>query len=134
MSVRAALILLLALNLTGCGPIYSTRTELIPPSTAEGKLALNDCLHHKQECSNSCQNIQVQCEQNEAIRHVATEVVEALARKDGDDKKHRSRGSKCNQHMKNCGNGCENTYLACFQNVGGIVNTYRECVYNCHKA
>lgn len=132
--MRFLLVLVLTFCLSACGPIYSTRTELIPPASPEAKLALNECLQHRQACSTTCQGIQVQCEQNEAIKHVAAEVVEALAHKDTTDDKKYHRNSQCKQHLNQCNKGCENTYLACFQNVGGIVNTYQECVFNCPKA
>lgn len=127
------ILLVLCLGLVGCGPVYQTRTEYIPPSTPEGKLALNDCLHHQQDCKTDCDSIQVQCEQNEAIVSIASTVADAITKKDTDAKKNHRHAQKCTKRVNTCKNSCHQTYNACYQNVGGTINTYRICVYNCDK-
>lgn len=130
---RGLFLCFLILGLSGCGPIYRTQQDFIPPSTAEGKLALNSCLHERQECQNTCDSIRVQCQQNEAMVKIAGEVVDAISRSNQNDKKRTRRYSQCEQNRRQCQNRCEKTYQACYQNVGGTIRTYKICVYNCDK-
>ena len=120
------------LCLVGCGPVYQTTYDYIPPSNPEDKLQLNECLHGRQQCRQSCQSMRLQCENNEALKEVATKVVDAI--KKGDKTSSFSSSHyHCTASENNCLADCDNSYRACYENCGGTVIQHTECVARCPR-
>ncbi|MCK5521664.1 MAG: hypothetical protein KAI83_00895 [Thiomargarita sp.] len=96
----------------GCGPIYDTVDNFIPPATSQGKI-----------CANNCESQKMMCEQ--------------LA----DQKKENCelRGEQACKNKKDCDkpycsadySKCERSYKTCYKSCGGKVESKRICVMGC---
>ena len=137
MHIRPAILLVLgALLLGGCGPVYRTTYHFSPP---EGQRA--------RECVNACQATQQQCEANETYAYEqcqnraerSVQACESRKRFEPDPKK----GWKkpvCVENCVSCNRPycasasterCNERYRACYATCGGTVEKTVECTSNC---
>lgn len=118
------MIFLLLCGLSGCGPIYETRYNLTPP---KGQLG--------QVCINQCDQIRLQCMQNQDQRNQNCETQNRLARLEYEQCKN-NRYSDCYDSSTWCDSVdhemCEEQFRFCYQNCGGIVQGYEVCVFGCN--
>ena len=106
--------------LAGCGPMYETRYNFLPPESASGRA-----------CIFQCDNGKMQCEQIEDMQKERCE-----DRADRDYDRCRDRGEKyC--YRESCSadyTRCEDRYRSCYSSCGGKVEKYEMCVSFCEGA
>jgi len=117
-------LLSLIVILSGCGPIYETRYNLTPPPGQMGQI-----------CANQCDQIRLQCIQNEDQRNQNCETQNRLARLEYEQC--RDKGySDCYDSSIWCDASdhevCEEQFRMCYRNCGGTVQSYQVCVFGCN--
>ncbi len=122
-------LLLLIPLLAGCGPVYRTVYDYVPPDDPAGKQCLNQCLQMYETCRSSAENRAAQeratCQQTAALTYAA-----CLASAKTDlDRSRCSSSSYCNRQADF--SYCMSNYRLCYQNCGGIVTSREECVEFC---
>lgn len=127
-------LLIAALLLAGCGPIYSTDYQLVPPKSNEGRMCANNCLMSQQNCQLSCDNTNLQCEQAERYRAENEFLKYQRDRLAAGKEVKRSESSfyssyRCN--TDDCKANCENTMRLCHTNCGGQVVPHTYCSAFC---
>jgi hypothetical protein len=118
----------LLISLTGCGPIYDTRYDLIPPTDDAGRF-----------CTVECERLQLDCRRAEDRKYQDCTRDRQDAQNDYQRclNKHKNDSSKCRGLSPNtyCSSAnysmCDSDYRRCFQNCGGQVHSYQVCVFNC---
>lgn len=127
---NALLLLVLALVLVSCGPVYQTTYTYEPPSSFEGRQCVNDCLSQKSACNFRCQRNYQEC----------TFAAQQQADFENRHHRHRHRRDRDNDFMvypdtsqcvSDC--GCGNDYNQCYENCGGIITSHSRCVAFCNK-
>ncbi len=114
---------MLAVALSGCGPMYETRYNLTPPPGQMGQV-----------CVNQCDQIRLQCMQGEDLRVQNCETQNRLARLEYEQCRQRGY-SDCYEDTTWCSadyEPCEGQFRQCYQNCGGKVESYQVCVFNCN--
>jgi len=112
----------------GCGPMYQTDYNLVPPKTESGRA----CTYH-------CDTTKLQCRQIEQLR---VDRCEMQAREDQricenqirwdkgrSPKWYECGGSSCSADNEQC----EAQYRSCYQSCGGRVESTTRCVANCDQ-
>src|SRR5688572_29762132 len=61
-SMKKFKLLILAVLLASCGPMYQTNYEIVPPQSETGRMCANNCLLSKSYCEQSCRMEQSHCE------------------------------------------------------------------------
>ena len=112
------------MTLSGCGPIYETRYNLTPPQGQMGQI-----------CTNQCDQIRLQCIQNEDQRLQNCETQNRLARLEYEQCRN-MKYSDCYDSSTWCDSSdhemCEGQFRACYSNCGGKVESYQVCVFGCN--
>lgn len=120
--------------LMGCGPVYQTGYEIIPPKSEMGRMCANNCLMAQTNCTQACEIQKNQCREIERLRaesdynsYVAQQSREGrVAKRELHDF---YRMSYCDQ--SSCDENCQNTYHICHTNCGGNVIPYTYCSAFC---
>lgn len=115
--------------LAGCGPVYRTVYDYIPPEDQAGRQCLNQCLQMQQMCNSSAENRAAQeratCQQTAALTYAAC----LASAKTDQDRSRCSSSSYCNRQADF--SYCTSNYNMCYQNCGGMVASRVECVEFC---
>lgn len=132
---RILTLLLLAITITACGPVYKTEYRFQTPPTQQGKVCANNCLDKMEACKANCRTSIAECkrikslEAENAYLHYVNE-----RRADGKEVEKTKRSfenfSGCN--LK-CEEGCESVHRICHSNCGGNVVEHRYCTAFCDQ-
>jgi hypothetical protein len=124
----ALVLSLLVAALTGCGPIYTTRYDYIPPTTESGAYCVAQCERNRLDCRRYEDRKSDRC--NQDVRAAKADYEDCLSRNNRDIMKcnDRSFGMLCAAPSYS---GCDDDYRRCFQYCGGMVNSHQECALNC---
>lgn len=125
----------LALAVVGCGPIYDTTYEMIPPSDGHGRMCTAQCQQTQSFCRANCQQLHQECVSEERHRgmHEYDQYVRERRREGLQIK--RSPDSFINTYRcdTSCESGCEGDYRQCFATCGGKVIPHRVCTAFCDQ-
>lgn len=121
------------LMLSGCGPMYQTTYNYIPPHSYRGRRCVNRCLSDRSYCRSQCQTNLQSCETNAnliAMPQYLSYVQEQNASHQPINESITDFAdySRCSSHC-----GCATTYRECFTNCGGAVIVNRQCVAFCNQ-
>lgn len=122
------LLMLVALPLTACGPMYDTFYTFTPPETASGQQCLMQCEHLKMQCR-SMEEMRVDaCEERSrwAQERCRDDI---YRRKHREPKWHECGSESCTADLERC----EASYRSCYQSCGGRVTSETRCVANCDQ-
>ncbi len=114
---------LLALLITGCGPVYETQYSYRKPPTQEGIACTFQCENLHLQCTHNKELRQQNCETNNRIMQLEYE--QCVANK-GED--------KCSRDSNSCEidlDSCKDTYNRCYTSCGGSVSSRVICVEDC---
>lgn len=123
--------------LSACGPVYETQYSLIPPSSAEGRLCVNQCQQNRNFCRQNCGLNQQACV-NEA-RSRALYEYQAYVNRQQAEKKPVKKSVSDFDRSYSCGNSscearCEADYRDCFGgSCGGQVIARTVCTAFCDQ-
>ena len=123
--------------LSACGPVYETQYSLVPPSSAEGRLCVNQCQQNRNYCRQNCGMSQQACV-NEA-RSRALYEYQAYVNRQQAEKKPIKKSVGDFDRSYSCGNSscearCESDYRDCFGgSCGGQVVAKRVCTAFCDQ-
>ncbi|WP_448206825.1 hypothetical protein [Azospirillum sp. sgz302134] len=129
-----ALLFLLLLPLSACGPMYDTQYTMVPPRSAEGRMCVMSCQQGQNFCRQSCQMEQQSCRADARERammdyraYVHTQTVERKPIKKSPSDFERS----CS--TSSCESRCESDHRQCYVDCGGQVIARQVCTFNCDK-
>ncbi|GLR80440.1 hypothetical protein HUE56_20730 [Azospirillum oryzae] len=123
--------------LSACGPVYETQYSLVPPSSAEGRLCVNQCQQNRNYCRQNCGMSQQACV-NEARSRALYEYQSYVNRQQAEKKPIKKSVSDFDRSYS-CGNSscearCEADYRDCFGgSCGGQVIAKRVCTAFCDQ-
>ncbi|BAI71243.1 hypothetical protein AZL_006050 [Azospirillum sp. B510] len=123
--------------LSACGPIYETQYSLIPPTSAEGRLCVNQCQQNRNYCRQNCGMSQQACV-NEA-RSRALYEYQAYVNRQQAEKKPIKKSVGDFDSSYSCGNSscearCDADYRDCFGgSCGGQVIAKTVCTAFCDQ-
>lgn len=123
--------------LSACGPVYETQYSLIPPTSAEGRLCVNQCQQNRNFCRQNCGLNQQACV-NEA-RSRALYDYQAYVNRQQAEKKPIKKSVSDFDRSYSCGNSscearCEADYRDCFGgSCGGQVIARTVCTAFCDQ-
>ncbi len=124
-----ALILLSSLLiLAGCGPIYDTKYDLMPPSDEAGRFCVVECERINGDCRRDAQHRYDRCERD---NREARDEFERCRRKHAENANKRCGSSASTNYCSSDTASCDSAYRRCFQNCGGEIHTRQVCVFNC---
>ncbi len=128
------LVLLMAMVLTSCGPIYRTTYSYQPPKSSSGKMCVAQCFQNKTYCQQMCSMRDQNCRMQER----SNAYYEYQAYRDkrvAEGKKVKQNVSDFDHSYSECGRpcGCTPDFNMCYQNCGGQVQTYRVCTAFCDQ-
>ncbi len=134
---RLTALLLSALLLASCQPVYKTGYNLTPPVSAEGRYCVSQCQNSKLLCEQAGRSEHEVClarEKADAERRYADYRVERI--KQG-KKVERTLSSfdtsyRCGYSSKRYTDSCEPDFVGCFANCGGGVTPYTYCSAFCN--
>lgn len=124
---------LLMAALVGCGPIYRTDYNYMPPKSSAGKMCISQCLQNKSICEQSCQVSNENCKERaheDALLQYATYRADQ-ARNNQPIKKSVNdfdTSYRCNQSCD-----CAPAFNSCYSACGGQIQTNKVCVAFCDK-
>lgn len=125
-------ILLLAMVVTGCGPVYRTSYSYVPPPGMNGRMCIMQCIQAKNMCDQMCEMKHENCKSrrmNEARYYYDDYKQQRLAQGKSVDRSLNSFNySSCNQ---NC--HCVENYNDCYSLCGGQVLVHRQCTAFCKQ-
>ncbi|MFN8392204.1 MAG: hypothetical protein U0136_18070 [Bdellovibrionota bacterium] len=112
----------------GCGPVYDTQYQFVPPENASGRSCIFQCENSRQQCR-QLEDYRVEdCERHSDYEKDRCE--EDLYRRKGRDPKwYECTGESCTADYDRC----DETYRSCYQSCGGEVHAETRCVANCDK-
>ena len=125
--------LLAIICLTGCGPIYRTNYNYVPPHSGAGKMCISQCLQNKSMCEQSCEMRNESCKERahedaivqfEAYKHEQFKNKQPIKRSVSDF----DTSSSC---YENC--DCAPSFNSCYSACGGQVQENKVCVAFCDK-
>lgn len=126
--MRTIQLLLLALTLAACGPIYDTNYRYTPPSDPLARPCISQCLADKGNCRSTAElkaeNSRLRCE-----RDARDDYERCLGNAKGEQGRSSCHRSSCNQSADF--GMCEADYRVCFQSCGGVIDEERVCSFNC---
>jgi hypothetical protein len=117
-----------ALVLTSCGPIYETRYTFSPPRSGEGRNCTYQCEHSKQQCREIEEMRAQRCEEHS--RWETERCQRDLERRGKKEHWYSCGGDSCSADYDRC----ESSYRSCYESCGGRVNSEEVCTMNCEKA
>ena len=131
--INFIIILTLIGMLTGCGPIYETQYDFIPPKSDMSRMCTAQCVQSRNSCEQSCridtEDCRARAQENamyefERYRHDRKKDGMSVDKSVSDF----DRGYSCNSSC-NCGP----TYRDCYSACGGQVLAQKVCVAFCDK-
>lgn len=130
---RLGFLIILALLLSGCGPMYKTTYSYIPPQSKNGRMCIMQCMQTKQMCEQMCEMKKENCRSREMNESRYRYQEYAYHQKMANKPIERSPdsfyyGYSCHQDC-NCVTGYNDCYTVC----GGQVLQRRECVAFCNQ-
>lgn len=133
-SFSLAIILIASILVTGCGPIYSTTYQYVPPKSHRGRRCANRCLMQKSTCENNCNILHQACRME--ANAAAEPAYRAYVRQERKAGKTPWRTLGDFADYSNCGGdcGCGSNYNQCFTNCGGQIIPHTVCTAFCDKA
>ncbi|MCC8462579.1 MAG: hypothetical protein LN546_05420 [Rickettsia endosymbiont of Ecitomorpha arachnoides] len=100
----------------------TTRYEIIPPTTAEGRKCANECLLEKERCMQSCDMYNTQCNLLNQLNAQNNYLISQQAAKSNKDNKYMPHfSSHQNNLCNNSSCSCIENYHICHKNCGGEV-------------
>lgn len=152
-------LLLLAVLLASCGPMYKTVKDYhLPERTPTVSTCSNICLHNRSTCQTQCERTKHDCsalderkannEYTDYLRRHCSEVSSTQYLSSTNQKTTKSRIScdtsktlkdfrnpwDCTSNNDKCKNDCETIYDSCFTGCGGWIEKREVCVFNCDNA
>lgn len=129
------MVLAISISGSGCGPVYETRYQYVPPATADGKVCANQCTQIESLCARNCRLEERACvsdARRDAERDYDHYVRERQAAHQPIDKTvndfrydyHCAASRACEQR-------CEADYRGCYQTCGGQVTESSVCTAFC---
>jgi hypothetical protein len=122
--------------LSGCGPVYQTDYQMVPPQSETGRQCANNCLLSKQNCEQTCQIQEMSCEErgrlqsrNEYLEYVAVQHAagQPVTRREHEFQQYYN----CSSNY--CVASCGENYRMCHTNCGGQVVPHTYCTAFCDK-
>lgn len=113
-------LILCFLMITSC----TTRYEIIPPSTAEGRKCANEYLLEKERCMQSCDMYNTQCNLLNQLNAQNNYLISQQAAKSNKDNKYMQHFSSHQNNLCNnssCSWRCIENYHICHKNCGGEI-------------
>ena len=131
---KIAAVVLGALLLSSCGPVYKTTYTYKGPKSFRGKRCVNRCLRNRSFCQSDCNSTYEQCvrDANRAARPAYQAYVRERKRAHQPIWKKIDSFADYSRCTQNC--GCQSTYHQCYSNCGGKIISHRVCVAFCDKA
>jgi hypothetical protein len=119
--------------LTGCGPIYQTKYDYMPPRSSTGMMCVAQCQQGKSTCEQMCQlrndNCRTQARQDAIYRYE----IYKQARQDRGRAPKKEVGDFDSSNSCNIPCRCESSFRACYAACGGQVLEQQVCVAFCDK-
>lgn len=125
---RVIALVVMSFILVGCGSMFKTTYQHVPPTTAEGQKCVAQCAQSKRMCKRLCVSDK-QCRQQ--ARKAAQQRYEANKAANPQSTKTVAdyiNARECDA-QDNC--GCQEDYNACFEMCGGQLIAKRHCIANC---
>lgn len=126
--IACVLLLSLVLIIVGCGPIYETRYNFVPPTEPHSAVCLTHCYTGKIQCQ-QLEQVQLDNCENRAERERYRCEWQIRRDKKREPKWYECGGSHCSVDEERC----EANYRSCYQACGGQVNSEQVCVANCKQ-
>ncbi|MCB1888173.1 MAG: hypothetical protein KDH20_11255 [Rhodocyclaceae bacterium] len=132
----AAALLLSAILLAGCGPVYRTTHHFTLPDSQRGRECVNACQATRQQCEATAEYAYQQCMNREESRY---QMCEARKSFEPDPKKGWDK-PRCVNNCAPCPRPhcrqadvktCDARYRDCYVSCGGTIETSVECTRNC---
>ena len=133
---RAAM-LVLALLVAGCGPIYETVYSYQPPRSPQGRQCVGQCQQINQYCRQNCQLRETSCQAT--ARQDASYDYDRYVRERQRHRQEIKKSPSDFDHSYSCSSAssCEQTcgddYRMCYTNCGGVVTSREECTMFCDQ-
>ncbi len=134
MFLRFTLLLILALSLAACGPVYQTSYSYQPPASIQGKQCIIQCQQAKTTCESACSTRKFQCQQA-AMSQARFNFAEYRSQQ-------KLQGKPISQDLNDfynpigcdsfCGQ-CPTNFNNCYTMCGGKVLVHKKCVAFCGK-
>lgn len=136
---RISCLIFIVLAATGCGPIYESRYQYIPPLDYQGIACTNNCLTNKTYCKQQCTLDKINCERlmdakGDADYYRAYSDYQTRQKLYPYSKAPERNTFNYNYRCDSlaCDRLCEENHNICYRNCGGQVIEYRECVAFCN--
>lgn len=132
--VTVSVLVVSALVLQGCSPIYKTNYSYHPIAGKQGQMCSNTCLVSKQSCIQHEQQSYQQCESQAQMAYQMCEASKVWA--------YNAKGNlecvaNCSCWRSSCSEPdygrCEETYKDCYLNCGGEVTATTACTQFCDE-
>lgn len=119
--------------LSGCGPVYETHYNYVPPASWHGRQCANHCLAKRSRCRTSCQSAKQVCRSAADMDAMPAYLDYAQDQRNSGEPVVNSVSDFAD--YSNCPDkcGCGSTYRACFSNCGGTVIANTQCVAFCNE-
>jgi len=133
-TIIRTLLVAATLLVVGCGPIYETQYQMIPPADPQGRMCAAQCLQTRDYCRENCEMSSRECvdRARRRARHDYDDYVRERRAKNLSLK--RDRESFVNTWecgASSCQSQCGETYRQCFSICGGQVNAQKVCTAFC---
>jgi len=133
-TIVRALLVAVTLLVVGCGPIYETQYQMIPPADPQGRMCAAQCLQTREYCRENCEMSSRECvdRARRRARHDFDDYVRERRAKNLSIK--RDWESFINTYecgTSSCESRCGDSYRQCFSICGGRVNAQKVCTAFC---
>ena len=126
--MRKLWMLVAALLVVSCGPVYETNYRYVPPADPLSRPCVSQCLADKSGCRHTeelkAENRRLRCEAD--ARSDYERCLFNARDEQGKNSCHRRSCSENASFMQ-----CEADYRVCFESCGGVVEEERVCTFNC---
>lgn len=131
-----ALLFVLLLPLSACGPMYETQYTMVPPKTAEGRMCVMNCQQGRNLCRQSCKIDEQSCRAEARAR--AAEDYRAYVHAQQVEKKPIKKSPRDFEYAYGCGTSscereCDTDHRQCYTSCGGQVISRRVCTSSCDQ-
>lgn len=126
--MRKLFMLIAALLVVSCGPIYETNYRYTPPQDPLSRPCISQCLADKGQCRNTAdlkaENQRLRCE-----LEARDDYERCLSNANGEQGRNSCHRRTCSENASY--GQCGSDYHTCFQSCGGIIDEERVCTFNC---
>lgn len=131
-----ALLFLLLLPLSACGPIYETQYTMVPPKTAEGRMCIVNCQQGRNLCRQGCKIDERSCKADARVR--AEDDYRAYAHAQRVEKKPIKKSPRDFEYAYHCSTSrcdqeCDTDHRQCYIDCGGQVIARTVCTSGCDQ-